>query len=168
MTGLSFDFGFAPRTLAQPYCCKSMKAIFTILLGLTVATCSAAGPRVLVADPVAAIRKVLPKSWEILKVEHHTYPFYRPKGDGKAVFLGIAGKKYSKEQFSAVLYIMPADYQDGGDDPTHGEAASWPARLVATTKDAKLYLWPGPQSEDWKTMQEDLVKTVTTEERTIR
>jgi hypothetical protein len=145
-----------------------MRAILTILLGLMAATCSAAEPRVLVADPVAAIRKVLPKAWEILKVEDHAYPFYRPKGDGKAVFLGIAGKKYSKQQFSAVLYIMPADYQDGGDDPTHGQAASWPARLNATTKDARLYLWPGPQAEDWKTMQEDLLRAVITEERTIR
>jgi hypothetical protein len=114
----------------------------------------------LVADPVAAITKVLPKTWAVLKVEEHTYPSYRPKGDGKAVFLGISGKLYSKQGYSAVLNIMPASYEDGGKDPTNGGAQTMPARLVATTADAKLYLWPGPEAEDWTTMQEDLLKTL--------
>lgn len=119
----------------------------------------AQSPR-LVSDPVAAITKVLPKTWTVLKVEEHTYPFYRPKGDGKAVFLGISGKNYTKQGYSAVLYLMPANYEDGGKDPTHGGAQTIPARLVATTTDAKLYLWPGPEAEDWKTMQEDLLKAL--------
>jgi hypothetical protein len=74
--------------------------------------------------------------------------------------LGVTGKQYLKEPFSAVLYLMPPDYPDGGDDPTQGKAAGWPARLIATTKTAKLYLWPGAQAEDWKTMQEDLLRAL--------
>lgn len=135
-------------------------ALLCSLLGLTAAACIGAESPRLVSDPEAAITKVLPKTWAVLKVEEHTYPSYRPKGDGKAVFLGISGKQYSKQGYSAVLYIMPAKYEDGGKDPTNGGAQTTPARLVATTPGAKLYLWPGPEAEDWKTMQEDLLKAL--------
>ena len=117
-------------------------------------------PPTIGTNAIAAVKSILPQGWTILKTEDNTYPDYRPKGNGTAVFLGISGKTYLKQQYSAVLYIMPPDYQDGGDDPTHGDAASWPARLIATTKAAKLYLWPGPQAEDWQMMQADLLRAI--------
>jgi len=78
-----------------------------------------------------------------------------------AVFLGVSGMKYTKQQYSAVLYIMPQDYEDGGNDPTHGQAQSPPARLIATARNGKVYLWPpNGQAEDWRTMQQDLLKAL--------
>lgn len=115
---------------------------------------------ILVSDPVAAVKAVLPDGWVILKVEENTYPSYRPKGNGKAIFLGLKEKKYSKQQYSAVLFLMPKDYNDGGSDPTKGQAQTWPARLIAITQDTKIYLWPRSQAEDWETMQQDLLKAL--------
>jgi hypothetical protein len=131
------------------------------LVALCVTTFGASAEMPIIAtNPVAAVRAVLPPGWTILKVEDGTYPSYRPKGSGKAIFLGVSGKEYLKEQFSAAVYIMPSDYEDGGDDPTQGKAAGWPARLIATTKTAKVYLWPGAQAEDWQTMQKDLLRAL--------
>jgi hypothetical protein len=114
----------------------------------------------LVADPVGAVERVLPAGWTVLRVEADTDPSYRPKGSGTAIFLGLKDKKYLKQQYSAVLFIMPSDYRDGGEDPTHGEAQSWPARLVAATDKAKIYLWPGSSAGTWKTMQSDLLRAL--------
>ena len=145
--------------MAGPICERMIKTFsLAALLGACVVACGAAEPAKLVPDPVAAVRKALPKTWTILKVEEHTYPTYRPKGDGKAIYLGIAGKVYTKAQYSAVLYIMPPDYVDGGEDPTHGQAQTVPPRLVATTADAKIYLWSA--ADDWNTMREDLLKAI--------
>jgi hypothetical protein len=169
---LDFSVLTATRQTAQASCvkgnqfnlarsiCERMVNIFslTVFLGFIAVTCGAAEQ--LAPDPVAAVRKALPKTWTILKIEDHIYPTYRPKGDGKAIFLGITDKKYSKAQYSAVLYIMPSDYADGGVDPTHGQAQTVPARLVATTSDARIYLWPPAGVEEWKTMQEDLLKAI--------
>jgi hypothetical protein len=117
-------------------------------------------PGTLVEDPVKAITAVLPKGWVILKVQHNTHPSYRPKGKGTAIFFGRSGKKYLKQDYSAEIDIMPADYQDGGEDPTQGKAQTWPARLIAKTVDAKIYLWPGSEAEGWTTMQKDLMKAL--------
>jgi hypothetical protein len=152
--------GYWAARIAQFCRSLTMKRLLSLVLLFIAPLFGSAQTPTMLTNPVSAIRAVLPHGWTILKVEDNTYPFYRPKGNGKAVFLGISEKKYLKEHFSAVLYIMPLDYQDGGDDPTHGKAASWPARLIATTKTAKLYLWPGSQAEDWKTMQEDLLKAL--------
>ena len=104
---------------------------------------------------------MLPQGWVVLKVEQGTYPWYRPKGKGTAVALGISGRHYAKQQRLAAVYIMPPDYDDGGDDLTHGQAQSPPARLIAAAKNGKLYLWPpSGQAEDWRTMQEDLLKAL--------
>ena len=148
------------RRIAERFRSLAMKLLGSFVSLVVVTLCGSAEIPTITTNPVLAVSAVLPPGWTILKVEDNTYPFYRPKGSGKAIFLGISGKKYLKEQFSAVLYIMPADYQDGGDDPTQGKAASWPARLIATTKPAKLYLWPAPQAEDWETLQKDLLKAI--------
>jgi len=119
----------------------------------------------IVTNPVEAVRGVLPSGWTILRVETNTYPSYRPKGNGTAIFLGIKGKRYLKQDYSAVLHIMPSEYEDGGEDPTHGQAQSWPTRLIVTTDKAKMYLWPSSQAEDWKTMQADLLKVLINNEK---
>jgi hypothetical protein len=114
----------------------------------------------LVNDPVKAIKGILPQGWAILKVENNTYPSYRPEGKGTGIFLGITGKKYFKQDHSAEIFLMPLDYQDGGEHPTNGKAQSWSARLIVTAKDSKIYLWPGSQVEDWLTMEDDLLKAL--------
>ncbi|MDY0166833.1 MAG: hypothetical protein RBS80_09835 [Thermoguttaceae bacterium] len=119
----------------------------------------------IVTNPVESVRGILPGGWTILRVETNIYPFYRPKGDGTAIFLGIQGKKYAKQDYSAVLYMMPSDYDDGGEDPTGGQAQSWPPRLIAKTDKVKMYLWPSPQAERWKTMQRDLLAALIRKEK---
>jgi len=137
-----------------------MKALAPIALLVLIIGCTVSSRQRLISDPVVAVKTVLPDGWAILKVEENTYPSYRPKGNGKAIFLGLKEKKYLKQQYSAVLHLMPSDYNDGGPDPTKGQAQTWPARLIATTQDTKIYLWPGSQAEDWRTMQQDLLKAL--------
>ena len=137
-----------------------MKALILVVSLFLIAGCSTTSQESVVSDPEAAVKEALPDGWAILKVEENTNPSYRPKGNGKAIFLGLTGKKYLKQQYSAVLFLMPKNYDDGGHDPTKGKAQSWPARLIATTSEAKLYLWPGPQAEAWQTMQQDLLKAL--------
>ena len=137
-----------------------MKINIPIVAVFILAYAASARAGTIVTNPVDAVRGVLPSGWTILRLETNTYPSYSPKGNGTAVFLGIKGKKYLKQDYSAVVHIMPSEYEDGGEDPTHGQAQSWPARLIATTDKAKVYLWPGPQAEDWKTMQTDLLKAL--------
>ena len=117
-------------------------------------------PKQLADDPVAAVKAILPDGWAVLKVEENTHPPYRPKAGGRAVFLGIAGRKYPKIGYEAALYIMPPDYQDGGEDPTDGKAMTYPARLIGTTEDAKLYLWGDDRGPPWASMRGDLLKAL--------
>ncbi len=138
-----------------------MKWLCSLLLLLIPTICTSAETPTLTTNPVAAVKAVLPRGWVILKVEDNTYPSYRPRGKGTAMFLGISAKRYRKQECSAVLYIMPKDYEDGGVDPTHGQAQSPPARLIATATDGKVYLWPpNGRAEGWTTMLEDLLKAL--------
>ena len=147
---------------------RSRTIIAIILTSLTVnrlqAEVTNATPT-LVDDPVIAVQAILPMGWEILRVVEHTYPSYRPNGDGKAIFLSSPrqGKGETKPGYEAVLYIMPGDYDDGGEDPTRGQAQSYPARLIATTDKAKIYFWGtiGPTSAmGWNTIKEDILRVI--------
>jgi hypothetical protein len=121
-------------------------------------------PKKLKSDPVAAIQSALPKGWAILKVEEDTYPPLRPKGKGKAIFL------YSPQQTlgpmqdqSSVVYIMPADYTDGGSDPTQGQAQKYPAALILTTPAAKVYLLGNETpfaATGWPTLKDDILRAI--------
>ena len=112
----------------------------------------------LVSDPVAAIKAVLPKGWAVLEVKEHSFPFYRPEGDGKEIVVGDPGKQRpdakGKPVFRVRIWIMPPNYRDGGDDPTGGKAQTWPPGLVATAKNARVYVWVG--AYDWPTACDDL------------
>lgn len=112
--------------------------------------------------PVAAIRSVLPKGWRVLNVEEGTYPFYRPKGRGTAVFLVSSDHKTEKPLYDAVVYIMHADYQDGEEDPTHGKGQTWPPKLIAATPAVKIYFWDtgGSSGREWPTMRDDILKAL--------
>ncbi len=134
---------------------ESMKTYISVLIAVLLAQVASAG--VLVTNPVEKVRGALPVGWTIIRVETNTYPFYRPEGKGTGIFLGIQGKRYSKQDYSAVLYIMPLPYEDGGEDPTHGQAQTSPPRLIATTDKAKVYLWPGPEADGWGSMQKELL-----------
>ena len=138
-----------------------IKTITVAALLLLLAGCAASTQQNLSTKPEATVKKVLPDGWMILRVEEDTYPSYRPEGNGKAIFLGLKNKTYLKQQYSAALFIMPPDYQDGGADPTGDRAQSWPAQLISMTSEAKIYLWPGAQADNWETMQQDLLKALT-------
>ncbi len=113
----------------------------------------------LIDSPVEAIRKVIPDGWKI-EIKKDAHPFYRPTGKGLQVYFVHTTHKYFKAQFSAALWIMPADYQDGGDDPTQGKAQTYPPKLIASFPNGKVYLWDGGGSE-WKTMRTDLLGALT-------
>ena len=134
--------------------------IFGLIVGIVVLTNTFTFSKELVDNPVEAIQSILPEGWIILRVDNDTYPSYRPPGKGKAIFFAISGKKYIKQQYEAVLYIMPIEYDDGGEDPTGGQAQSWPPRLIETTEKFKIYLWPDSYSPCWGTMGEDILKAI--------
>jgi hypothetical protein len=101
----------------------------------------------------------LPKGWTILRVQDNTYPSYRPEGKGKAIFLVSQQHIGRKQEEDAVVYLMPPSYDDGGTDPTHGQAQTWPARLVSITPQVKIYLWYG--GVGWPTIEQDIVSALT-------
>jgi len=122
-----------------------------------------AGNVTLKSDPVAAIRSVLPKAWNILKVEEGTYPPRGLKGNGKAIFLFSSEQHLiPKQSRTSVVYIMPADYQYG-EDPAHGEAATYRAVLILTTPTAKVYLLGNETpftATGWPTLKHDITTAV--------
>lgn len=111
-------------------------------------------------DPVAAVRTALPEGWSILRVEENRNPVHRPEGKGKAIYLVAPNRVDKKSDYDAVIYIMPADYEDGGEDPTHGQAQVPPARLLIDAADAKIYVWPPGTVTGWQTFREDLFKAL--------
>lgn len=114
------------------------------------------------ADPVASLRPVLPEGWRVLRVEEKTYPGDRPKGEGKAIFLVGPRRTTMKQDYHAIIYIMPADYEDGSADPTRGRAQEPPARFFLATPDARIYLFPpGVLSvPGWPTFSEDVFRAI--------
>lgn len=99
-------------------------------------------------DAVARIRTILPPDWTILTIKHDTYPFYRPEGKGTAVFLAPSKLAQRKTDYQGVIYLMPLNYADGGEDPTHRQAQTSPARLIGRSAHLKVYLWSGwPQAD---------------------
>ena len=140
-----------------------MRTILSVIVLGLVASCATVEtnsiPK-LVDDPVAAIKATLPEGWVIQEVCENTYPPYRPEGKGRAVFLGVPRKQGADEKppYEAVVYFMPKDYGDGGEDPTHGQAQTWPARLIATTDSTKIYLWDFDQGRG--NLKNDILKTI--------
>jgi len=126
---------------------------------------------VLKSNPVAAIRSVLPKGWSIEKVEENAYPPQRAKGKGKAIFLASNRWAWDKAA-DVVVYIMSADYQDGGKDLTPGRITTNPARLMATIPTAKIYLW-GKDGQSigfggWHKMSADILKAIVKQDIEVR
>ncbi len=120
---------------------------------------------VLKNDPVAAIRSALPMGWAILKVDEDACPALRPNGKGKAVYLHSPQQHLvgGKVRTTSVVYIMPADYDDGGADPTHGQAQAYPAALILTTPAAKVYLWGNEtpfSAIGWSMLKDDILKAI--------
>jgi hypothetical protein len=116
-------------------------------------------------DLITSIRSVLPDGWNIHKVVVGTYPSNRPEGIGTAVFL-VSGQNDgdgNKQSADAVVYIMPAGYEDGGENLTNAKAQANPARLIATTDTAKIYLWDNhdPSTVDgWPTLKDDILRAL--------
>jgi len=96
-------------------------------------------------DPVAALRSALPEGWEISKVETGAYPWNRKPGTGTEVYLVEKGKRYLKQQFSAVVWIMPPDYVDNVTVMNPMEAQTNPPDLIAGASNGKVYLWGGDE-----------------------
>jgi hypothetical protein len=118
---------------------------------------SSAAPRRLVSDPASAIRSVLPDGWVVLGVKENEFPFYYSEGNGRAIELARIKEegRVRKVSYDAKLWIMPADYQDGGGPKNTKLTQTWPPTLIATLADAKLYLWDGGA---WGTIAEDILR----------
>ncbi len=112
------------------------------------------------SKPIAAIRSALPEGWTILKVEENSYPSDSPKGEGKAIFLVST----HSEAVDVIVFIMPADYQDGRKVSKPGQARTTNhAALIAKSPTAKVYLWErfGQFSAPrWPTMTDDILKAL--------
>jgi hypothetical protein len=100
------------------------------------------------------LQTVLPRGWRIVHIEQNTYPFLRPEGKGAGVFVATADFKPGPKDLAGgkdwdmAVYVMPPDYEDGGRDPTGGQAQTWPPSLVAATAEAKLYIWGSSVQEE--------------------
>jgi len=92
-------------------------------------------------DPIASVKAALPEGYYVLRVEKEVSPWHRKPGKGTAIYVAAHGKQYAKAQFSAVVFVMPRDYQD--DVTVAVGAQTGPPRLIATTLDAKVYCWGG-------------------------
>lgn len=108
----------------------------------------------LVGDPVEAIRAILPSHyWIIEDVVEHTQPRCRLGGEGTAVYLTYPLQKNRKPGYDAAVYLMPTDYDDGGDAPI--ECDTHPARRLLMTDTTKVYLWSS-YSEGWANIERDI------------
>jgi hypothetical protein len=116
-------------------------------------------------DPVAAIRAVLPKGWIISRVKENASLPNLPKANGKAIFMSLPqqqlGPMQSKE---SIVYIMPADYQDSGEESPQEQ--QYRPRLILTTSTAKIYLRGNEtpfSSTGWHTLKDDILKAMSRE-----
>jgi hypothetical protein len=112
-------------------------------------------------DLVAAIRAVLPKGRVVSRVEENAHLPNGPKAKGKAIFMSSPqplGPMQSKE---TVVYIMPADYQDGGKESPQEQ--QYRARLILTTATAKIYLRGNEtpfSSTGWHSLKDHIIKAL--------
>jgi hypothetical protein len=137
------------------------KVALTLLAAIVLAGCAKTpvAPQYLCADPVASIRVALPSGWSVLKVEEGAYPFYRPPASGRAIYLVRSASAGTKPDFDAVVYIMPADYADDGQDPVLVTAPQTnPPHLMATAANAKVYLWTNGSTPP--SLEDDLRKVL--------
>ena len=111
----------------------------------------------LVSDPVAAVKSILPKGWTVLAVKEHTSPFYLAKGDGTQIVAGVSEQQdpSGKPRVQFQIWIMPPDYEGGAGDLGRGIQQTVPPRLLATGKNAKVYVW-GLQPD----LQDTLIKAL--------
>ena len=129
------------------------------LIALLLAGCSAGTPRVQgnaapsaarPVDPTDAatissrLLTICPPGWRVVRTERDTYPWYRPEGKGIGVFLAPPEFRQRKTDYELAVFVMPPDYQDGGDDPLGGaQAQTYPPQLVGATDRMKIYVWGG-------------------------
>ena len=111
----------------------------------------------LVSDPAAAVKSILPKGATVLAVKEHTSPFYLPKGDGTQIVAGVSEQQdpIGKPRVLFMIWIMPPDYESGGEGPDTGNHQTTPPRLLAAGKNAKVYAW-GLQPD----LQDTLIKAL--------
>jgi hypothetical protein len=99
-------------------------------------------------EATARIRTILPPGWKIVRIDRHTYPFYRRAGKGVGIYLAPPDVHQRKTEYEAAVFIMPAWYSDPGGDPTRGQAQTIPPRLIGQNAEMKVYLWFGwPDAE---------------------
>ena len=101
----------------------------------------------LVDDPIAAIRQVLPEGWTIAKIEQDTWPYYRQEGSGTALTLIESGKAYLKQQYSAMIWIVPPEYVGAVVSGGKEQQEETPA-LIADCPNGKIYMWGGHALRD--------------------
>ena len=92
-----------------------------------------------VSNIEALIKSILPSNWFISRIENNSWPFYHEKGNGKTFYLARRGASYKKQQYSAVIWIMPVNYNGQVQSPLDTQATPAP-KLICTTKYSQFYI----------------------------
>jgi hypothetical protein len=100
-------------------------------------------------------------------VEKNPTPFCRPPGNGQLIVLArpdavsVRRGQGDRKPEGVHVYIMAADYDDGGPNPTRGEETqSRPPCLISADSTARIYVWPSTSELEWKTLKEDVLRAL--------
>ena len=113
-----------------------------------------------------AVKKVLPKGWEVIKVEDNPKPVYRPRGEGTGLVVGeMTSNAYGNIQAHACnISIMKPGYDEKLPVPKQEHmnqmamrAAEYPSQAIYAGPEGKIFIWPRIP-EAWPTLRDDLLK----------
>ena len=98
-------------------------------------------------EVIAAMEKSLPDNYFIKEIHGDSSPVHLEKGNGIAVFIADKNIEYLKQQYSAVVWLMPKQYagkstiESKTEGQNHGSQEP-SAVLSAETKNFRIYHWP--------------------------
>jgi len=118
----------------------------------------------LVANPLEAVKGILQTGGPSFGLRPIRIPLTAPKETAQPFSSVCREKKYLNRIIPRSCILCRLIMKTAVKTPTHGRAQSWPARRIAITDKAKIYLWPGSQAEEWKTMERDLLKVLVKKE----
>jgi serine/threonine protein kinase len=113
-----------------------------------------------------AVTKVLPKGWEIVKIEDNPKPVYRPRGEGTGLVVGemTSNVNGNISAHACNISIMKPGYDEKVPVPRQEHmnqmsmrAAEFPSQAIYTGPEGKIFVWPRIP-EAWPTLRDDLLK----------
>ncbi len=117
---------------------------------------------------VESVRTVLPKDWEVLRIEPDPKPVYRPRGEGVGFVVGSMSANSTGSPLGAAcnVAIMAPGYDETKPVPRPelmtqmtNRLAEHPAQLIYSGPEGKILVWPRVP-ESWPTMKDDLLKII--------